>query len=124
METQQKAINFDLDTNQMKGFFADYTKGYFKIRKAFTQNGFEHEQGSGYISKEKLKYVEVIDIIRTIVKAEPWFYLCCKKFLVTDIEAVNESRLIIENAAPKKLRDQKKTQEKERADKKDRAGDK
>ena len=47
-----KALNFDLDTENLKRYYpsSDYHKAYFDIKQFMIQNGFEHRQGSGYVS--------------------------------------------------------------------------
>ena len=90
-----KAINFDLDTNEMRKIFKRYTDGYSLLRRTFKKLGFEHEQGSGYISKEEITDVAVERAIRTIVKENPWLLKCVKKFKITEPAILYEGELIM-----------------------------
>ena len=49
-----RAINFDLDTNQMLFALGSKTAGYDKLKKSFKKVGFIHRQGSGYVSKKPI----------------------------------------------------------------------
>ena len=97
----RKAINFDLDTNEMRKVFKRYTDGYYLIRKTFKKLGFEHEQGSGYISKEGITDVAVERVIRTIVKENPWLLKCVKKFKITEPAILYEGELIMARLSAK-----------------------
>jgi virulence-associated protein VapD len=83
-ELARKAINFDLNTNEMRKIFKRYTEGYRLIRKSFKKLGFEHEQGSGYISKREITEKQVQKAIKALVKENPWLAKCAAKFKVTD----------------------------------------
>jgi virulence-associated protein VapD len=56
MATSKKAINFDLDTKQLKKYYpnGDYHKAYYDIKSFLERNGFHHQQGSGYISDKPM----------------------------------------------------------------------
>lgn len=60
----QKYLNFDLDTNKLKQYYPkkDYTRAYKDIEKFLVSRGFEHRQGSAYISKMS------IDIVKNLSK--------------------------------------------------------
>jgi len=78
---QIRSLHFDLDINKLKEHYPNknYTEAYNDIRKFLTNNGFEHIQGSGYISKDKLKSSEIVDIIKDLVKEYIWIQPSCKK---------------------------------------------
>lgn len=82
--TKRKAINFDLDTNKMKELKL-YPKGYRMLGASLKKHGFEHRQGSGYISKEKLDGDNIYDIISELVSENEWLAECVRKIDVTDI---------------------------------------
>ena len=70
MERQKrKAINFDLDTNKMKELKL-YPKGYRTLGASLKKHGFEHRQGSGYISKERIDSIMVARIIESVTKEQ------------------------------------------------------
>ena len=45
-----KALNFDLDTHQLKAHYpgANYRQAYDDLRRFFKRHQFSHRQGSGY----------------------------------------------------------------------------
>ena len=59
-------MNFDLDTKKMKELNL-YPRGYRLLGSSLKKHGFEHRQGSGYISKVKLDGDNVYDIISDVV---------------------------------------------------------
>ncbi len=48
-DAAKRAINFDLDTNQMLILLGSKTKGYSILKKEFKKLGFEHRQGCRFI---------------------------------------------------------------------------
>ena len=82
--TKRKALNFDLDTKKMKELNL-YPRGYRLLGSSLKKHGFEHRQGSGYISKAKLDGDNVYDIISDVVSENEWLASCVKKIDVTDI---------------------------------------
>jgi len=78
---QIRSIHFDLNINKLKKYYPNknYTNAYEDIRKFLTNNGFEHIQGSGYISKEKLDPPEIENIIEKLTIEYPWIQASCKK---------------------------------------------
>ena len=81
-----KAFNFDLDTNKLKLFFNPYTDAYSKLRSVLKKHGFEHRQGSGYISEKQLDDNDVYIITKKIAQQCPWLATCAKEFDVTNID--------------------------------------
>ena len=49
------------------------------------KHGFEHRQGSGYISKERIDSIMVARIIESVTKEQVWLAECVRKIDVTDI---------------------------------------
>lgn len=84
MKKNRKAINFDLDTVEIKRLGL-YPKGYKILGKAFKEQGFTHRQGSGYVSKKPLTNNEVQFRVRSIIKENLWLLNCVNKMDVTDI---------------------------------------
>ena len=83
----KKSINFDLDTKKLQEHYPNknYTQAYNDIKKFLTNNGFEHRQGSGYISKEDMTEVKVVDTINVLNKKNPWLEKCCKTLDYYDV---------------------------------------
>ncbi|GHV01603.1 hypothetical protein FACS1894211_11680 [Clostridia bacterium] len=95
----RKAINFDLDTNEMRKIFKRYTDGYRLLRKSFKKLGFEHEQGSGYISKKEISNVQAERAIRALAKQNPWLLKCVKKFKITEPAVLYEGEFVLADIA-------------------------
>lgn len=81
---KRKAINFDLNTIKMKEFGL-YPEGYHQLKRTFQMLGFEHRQGSGYVSKAKLDSDQVNDIVYEITAQNSWLAQCVKRIDVSDI---------------------------------------
>jgi hypothetical protein hcinC1_10646 len=95
---KKKAINFDLDTAKMKKFSL-YPAGYKLLKKSFQGLGFEHRQGSGYISAEKLDSDQINDIIGVIIQENPWLAECVRKIDVTDIGRQHDLTSVVKEYA-------------------------
>ncbi|MGN0797202.1 MAG: hypothetical protein ACI4M5_03265 [Christensenellales bacterium] len=91
-----KAINFDLDTRKMRQY-GKYPIGYTEVKRSMLQLGFIHRQWSGYVSKDKLRAVDVYNVVRKIVKSHPWLSVCANKFDVTDIGKQFDLMSIVRN---------------------------
>ena len=94
--TKRKSINFDLDTNKLKAL-GIYPDAYKQLGKSFMKYDFEHRQGSGYISKDKLYNADVLYVIKKVVKENAWLKDCAKKIDVTDIGKTFDSTYILRN---------------------------
>lgn len=95
---KKKAIHFDLDTVKMKKFSL-YPAGYELLKKSFQGLGFEHRQGSGYISAEKLDSDQINDIIGLIIQENPWPAECVRKIDVTDIGRQHDLTFVVKEYA-------------------------
>lgn len=83
----RKAINFDLDTNKLKEYYPNpsWRNAYQDIRNYMTQHGFEHRQGSGYISKNDMSYNVAFTITKEMAEENYWLLACANKIDVTNI---------------------------------------
>jgi len=83
----RKSLNFDLNTNKLKEHYPNnnYTEAYNDIKKFLLKNGFEHRQGSGYISQKDMSSQEVADIIKALSNKYSWLKDCFKTFDSYDI---------------------------------------
>ena len=82
----RKAINFDIDTKK----YEEYTgkkapTAYAKVKKFLKKNGFEHRQGSGYVSKNSLDDLRITAIITNMTLTLKWLRFCVKEIDVTNI---------------------------------------
>ena len=82
-----KAINFDLDTYQLKAHYPreSYRQAYDDLRRFFKRHKFSHRQGSGYISDTKLGTADIYDLMDELSRQFPWIGVCVNKIGVTNI---------------------------------------
>ena len=82
-----KAINFDLDTRLLNVYHPskDYHKAYYDLRKFFKHHGFDHKQGSGYVSQQKINSQDIYLLIDALYEEYEWIADCVKEFDVTNI---------------------------------------
>ncbi|MDO4289546.1 MAG: VapD family protein [Eubacterium sp.] len=82
-----KALNFDLDTKQLKEHYpgANYRQAYDDLRRCFKQHRFSHRQGSGYISDDKLTTADIYDLMDELSRYFPWLGVCVNKIDVTNV---------------------------------------
>jgi len=85
-----KAINFDLSVHELEKFCQDYRKAYYDVKKFFLRQGFEHRQGSGYVSQKKLAQADIIDLLDLMNTELPWMSDCVTKIDVTNIGAQHD----------------------------------
>lgn len=83
----RKMLNFDLDQARLKEFYpgSSPNNAYTKIGAFLKKNGFEHVQGSGYISKEPILEVDVNSLINELIEKNIWLVKCFKAFSSTDV---------------------------------------
>jgi len=95
----RKSLNFDLDTKKLKEHYPNknYTNAYEDIKKFLIKNGFEHRQGSGYISKEAMTRMAVTSVIKELYKEFNWIYPCCKTLDYYDVGKEHSGLEILEN---------------------------
>jgi virulence-associated protein VapD len=89
----RKAVNFDLNINAIKAAiekgeikFKSYTSAYGKMRHYLQKNEFEHDQGSGYVSKGSMSAMKARDIFFELGKKNPWLSSCMSKCRLTSFE--------------------------------------
>lgn len=85
MSLARKAINFDLSTNELKKHFKNTAEAYNQIKDFMLQNGFEHRQYSGYVSKDIMEDDDITLLVLNITNKLTWLYPCTQRFDVTDI---------------------------------------
>lgn len=82
-----KAINFDLDTVNLRHYYPRYQQAYSDLLHFFKGKNFSHRQGSGYVSNQKLTTADIVDIIDEMRKTFKWSETCVKKIDVTNVGA-------------------------------------
>ena len=82
-----KALNFDLDTHQLKEYYPgiNYRRAYDDLCRFFKRHRFSHRQGSGYISDDKLATADIYDLMDELSWQLPWSGVCVNKFDVTNV---------------------------------------
>lgn len=82
----RKAINFDIDTKKYEQYTGKPSPtAYAEVKDFLKKNGFEHRQGSGYISKESLDEKRVVAIILNMTYKLKWLKHCIRQMDVTNI---------------------------------------
>lgn len=82
----RKAINFDIDTKKYEEYTGKKSPtAYSEIKTFLKRNGFEHRQGSGYVSKDSLTDRKVLAIIMNMSSQFVWLRYCVKQIDVTNI---------------------------------------
>lgn len=80
-----KAINFDLKQHLLDRYYdKSNTTAYYEIEKFMKANGFEHRQGSGYLSQNQIDMDTVYNILDNLKDTLPWTRVCIEKIDVTD----------------------------------------
>lgn len=65
----RKALNFDLDTKKYEEITGKSAPtAYYQIQKFLENRGFEHRQGSGYVSSKSLNDAEITSLTRQMEK--------------------------------------------------------
>ncbi len=82
-----KALNFDLDTHKLQEEYLgrDYHKAYYDVRNFLKAHRFEHRQGSGYLSEDKMSSADIFDLLDEMEQELGWIGSCVKKLDVTNI---------------------------------------
>lgn len=88
--TTRKALNFDLDTKALEIFYPGntYHQAYYDIRQFLESAGFQHRQGSGYISIDPIDFYEISLLINEMSEKFPWLKRCTK---VVDTTAIGKT---------------------------------
>lgn len=82
----KKALNFDLNTNKYEQVTGKPAPtAYYEIRYFLETHGFEHRQGSGYISKKSMNDFKVDTIITEMSLSITWLKDCIRQFDVTSV---------------------------------------
>ncbi|MDH6367382.1 MULTISPECIES: VapD family protein [unclassified Breznakia] len=87
MPQTKKTVNFDLDTNLLQKYYPkdNWRQSYQDLRSFLEKNGFEHRQGSGYISSRPISISKITLLVKEITVEFDWFAYCVKKFDVASV---------------------------------------
>ena len=83
----RQGIHFDLDTAALKKYYPkqSWRMAYDDVRSFLESNGFEHEQGSGYHSKEPMIQSDAMGIIDDMLAKYPWLHKCVRVGTIADV---------------------------------------
>ncbi|MCL2087718.1 MAG: hypothetical protein FWH05_09040 [Oscillospiraceae bacterium] len=76
-----------MDTKALKLNYPQksWRKAYDDIRSFLEKNGFMHEQGSGYHSKEPMSRFEAIGVIDKMLETHPWLNECVRVCTIANV---------------------------------------
>jgi virulence-associated protein VapD len=83
----RQGIHFDMDTKALEKYYPkpSWRKSYDDVCKFLEENGFEHEQGSGYHSILPMKRATAVRIIRKMIKKHSWLNKCMNVCTIADV---------------------------------------
>ena len=83
----RKYLIFDLDSKELKRLFGEknYTYGYTLLRRALERNGFEWQQGSGYLSAKPISRPDMASFYRAMADEMPWLDSCSNAIHFADV---------------------------------------
>lgn len=67
------------------------------MKRFFKKNGFNHRQGSGYISREKLGQADIADLLDAMSTELPWMGDCVTRIDVTNIGRQHDLKDALKN---------------------------
>ena len=87
LETK-KALNFDISDSLLKQYYPSksYKNGWKDINKYLIRYVFLHRQYSGYVSKDVISMIDVIQTVRNMAKYLKLLEYCIKEFDVTIVD--------------------------------------
>ena len=97
-------LNFDLSQQLLKEHYPNpnYKYAYTQIGMFLKRNGFDHHQGSGYISKNPMRLSRVNGILWNLQIKYPWIIKCVEVFSITKVvEQSLDAKVIFARAAEK-----------------------
>lgn len=88
---KRKQISFDIDTNVTKEILGEskYTSIYSNIQSFMRKEGWEHIEGSVYMSTEPLSNTKVSMLIDRLKKEYPYITKCVRDMHQADISKVH-----------------------------------
>lgn len=106
----KKAINFDIDTKIYQSVTHKHpSNAYYEIKRFLETNGFEHRQGSGYVSIINVTDTDINILINKMSLSFEWLKDCVKQFDVTNVgrqySMLNNIRNANDNETPEVEKD-------------------
>lgn len=83
----RKQVSFDLDIKALEEFYPDknWRKAYDVIKRYMILNGFIWQQGSVYISKNKISYTKISNMLEDLIIKNQWLHKCMRDCVVSSI---------------------------------------
>lgn len=91
---RKRQIAFDLNQEHLKKYYPKpkftlnpnyHRKAYTDIRLFMEKNGFEHRQGSVYVSQKPMTTMDIGTLVRKMAQEMPWLSQCADKLDVTQV---------------------------------------
>ena len=100
LPNKRRSFNFDLNTDSLKEHFSATSpnNAYKKIESFMESHGFEHRQGSGYLSYRPLSMSQALYLFGQMKKDMPWLMNCVNKLDLTEAERVFDLKPYFEMA--------------------------
>lgn len=88
---KRKQLTFDIDTNVAKEILGEqnYTSVYANIRKFMKDEGWQHIEGSVYMSKTAMSNAKVLLLVSNLKKQYPYLTKCIRDMHQSDISNVH-----------------------------------
>ena len=103
----RQGIHFDMDTKALEIYYpkAAWRAAYEDVKTFLIDNGFEHEQGSGYHSIRPMAQAKAVDILDNMLTTYPWLHKCVRICTVADVPATYDFSDIFDKDADVPARD-------------------
>lgn len=88
---KRKQLSFDIDTKVAKAILgkSNYIKAYIDVRSFMEQAGWEHIEGSVYMSKKSLSTTQVMHLLDDLIWEYPYLTKCFREIHQADISNVH-----------------------------------
>lgn len=82
-------LSFDLNIDNLKMYYPNknINQAWDDIKRFMTKNGFEHNQYSAYISKDRMSRYDIRDFMESMYKKLPWFPLCANRVMLSELNS-------------------------------------
>ena len=88
---RRKQLSFDTDTKVAKAILGknNYIKAYLDVRKFLEKEGWEHIEGSVYMSKKPLSTTQVMHLLNDLIWEHPYLTKCFREIHQADVSKVH-----------------------------------
>ncbi len=98
----RKQIAFDIDTNELEKYYPakNWRYTYEVIKTFMMQRGFEHIQGSVYVSKKPMTYYKIITISKKLFNSYPYLHKAMRDIVVTEVGEIFNLNFLLNKDYP------------------------